>query len=56
VDVVVRDVVVRDDLGIETGIDLERVLDASRLIAPTVGHPVPSRVAASGPRGRLVGD
>ena len=42
-----------DDLGVETGIDLERLLAASRLAAELVRHPVPSRVAAAGPRGRL---
>lgn len=39
-----------DDLGIATGIDLERLLIASRLVAGAVGHGVPSRVAAAGPR------
>lgn len=42
-----------DDLGVVTGIDLERVLEASALVAGLVGHPVPSRVAAAGPRTRL---
>lgn len=42
-----------DDLGIATGIDLARVLDASTLVADLVGHAVPSRVAAAGPRSRL---
>jgi hydroxymethylglutaryl-CoA lyase len=45
-----------DDLGVSTGINLLRLLDASRLIADAVGHPVPSRVAAAGPRRRLGGD
>lgn len=44
-----------DDLGVETGIDLERLLAASALAAEIVGHPVPSRVAAAGPRSRLAG-
>lgn len=39
-----------DDLGISTGIDLEKVLAASRQVAAIIGHPVPSRVAAAGPR------
>ncbi|MBW3536294.1 MAG: hydroxymethylglutaryl-CoA lyase [Actinobacteria bacterium] len=39
-----------EDLGVETGVDLDRLLDASRLVAELVGHPVPSRVAAAGPR------
>ena len=30
-------------LGLETGVELERVLDASRFIEPRVGHPPPSR-------------
>jgi len=42
-----------DDLGVTTGIDLDRLLDASALVASIVGHAVPSRVAAAGPRNRL---
>jgi hydroxymethylglutaryl-CoA lyase len=42
-----------DDLGVGTGIDLDRLLAASSLVAGAVGHDVPSRVAASGPRSRL---
>jgi hydroxymethylglutaryl-CoA lyase len=42
-----------DDLGVESGIDLERLLDVSRTVAALVGHPVPSRVASAGPRTRL---
>jgi hydroxymethylglutaryl-CoA lyase len=42
-----------DDLGVSTGIDLGRLLAASELVASIVGHPVPSRVAAAGPRSRL---
>lgn len=38
-----------DDLGIATGIDLDGVLGAGRLAATLVGHGVPSRVAAAGP-------
>jgi hydroxymethylglutaryl-CoA lyase len=45
-----------DDLGVETGIDLARLLEASGLAARTVGHDVPSRVAAAGPRSRLAED
>lgn len=41
-----------DDLGVETGIDLERLLEVAALVAEVVGHPVPSRVAAAGPRWR----
>lgn len=42
-----------DDLGIATGIDLERLLAVSSTVATLVGHGVPSRVAAAGPRTRL---
>ena len=42
-----------DDLGIATGIDLEALLAVSSRVAEMVGHPVPSRVAAAGPRSRL---
>jgi hydroxymethylglutaryl-CoA lyase len=42
-----------DDLDVETGIDLESLLRASALVAEIVGHDVPSRVAAAGPRTRL---
>ncbi|MDQ6615187.1 MAG: hydroxymethylglutaryl-CoA lyase [Actinomycetota bacterium] len=38
-----------DDLGVETGVDLAAVLAVSRQVAALVGHPVPSRVAQSGP-------
>jgi hydroxymethylglutaryl-CoA lyase len=39
-----------DDLGIATGIDLEALLAVSAQVAERVGHAVPSRVAAAGPR------
>jgi hydroxymethylglutaryl-CoA lyase len=39
-----------DDLGVQTGVSLERVLAASALVTEMVAHPVPSRVAAAGPR------
>ena len=42
-----------DDLGVRSGIDLERLLEASAVAAEVVGHPVPSRVAAAGPRARI---
>jgi hydroxymethylglutaryl-CoA lyase len=42
-----------DDLGVATGIDLERLLAVSATVASLVGHAVPSRVAAAGPRTRL---
>jgi hydroxymethylglutaryl-CoA lyase len=38
------------DMGIETGVDLDRALDAARLVETLVGHPVPSRVSKAGPR------
>ncbi|HLY83317.1 MAG TPA: hydroxymethylglutaryl-CoA lyase [Acidimicrobiales bacterium] len=41
-----------DDLGVATGIDLEALLDVSASVATAIGHPVPSRVAAAGPRWR----
>jgi hydroxymethylglutaryl-CoA lyase len=42
-----------DDLGVATGISLDGVLAASARVADLVGHVVPSRVAAAGPRTRL---
>lgn len=44
-----------DDCGVATGVDLERLLGAAALAAELGGHPVPSRVAAAGPRTRLAG-
>ena len=44
---------VLDDLGVATGIDLERLLEVSATVVGLVGHDVPSRVAAAGPRSRL---
>jgi isopropylmalate/homocitrate/citramalate synthase len=35
---------VLDGLGIETGVRLEAVMEASRAIEPLLGHPLPSRV------------
>jgi hydroxymethylglutaryl-CoA lyase len=42
-----------DDLGVATGISLDGVLAASAQVADLVGHVVPSRIAAAGPRSRL---
>jgi hydroxymethylglutaryl-CoA lyase len=42
-----------DDLGVHTGIDLERLLDAAELVEELVGHSLPSPVAHAGPRSRL---
>jgi hydroxymethylglutaryl-CoA lyase len=33
-----------DGLGIASGVNLERIADASRAIEPLVGHPLPSRM------------
>jgi hydroxymethylglutaryl-CoA lyase len=41
-----------DDLGEESGVDLERLLAVSALAAELVGHKLPSKVAAAGPRSR----
>jgi hydroxymethylglutaryl-CoA lyase len=42
-----------DDLELTTGIDLDKLLEASALVAGIVGHAVPSKVTAAGPRSRL---
>lgn len=47
-------VAVLDDAGLETGCDIDRLVDVAAHVATLVGHPVPSMVAAAGPRGRLV--
>ncbi|MBV9283010.1 MAG: hydroxymethylglutaryl-CoA lyase, partial [Acidimicrobiia bacterium] len=39
-----------DDVGYETGIDLNRLLEASTLVAGIIGHPVASRLAEAGAR------
>lgn len=41
-----------DDLGIETGIAIDPLIDAALLIESLVGRPVPSGVAHQGPRSR----
>jgi hydroxymethylglutaryl-CoA lyase len=41
-------VFVLNDFGVETGIDLDRLLEAGPLLADLVGHDLPSRVAAAG--------
>jgi hydroxymethylglutaryl-CoA lyase len=46
-------VAVLDDLGIETGIDVEGLVAAAAVASELVGRPVPSRVAVAGPRSRL---
>ena len=40
------------DMGVETGVHLDRVLDAVRLVEELVGHPARSRVSTAGPRWR----
>jgi hydroxymethylglutaryl-CoA lyase len=45
-----------DDLGVTTGIDVDRLIDAAHLVGDLVGRPLPSRVAAVGPRSRLAGE
>jgi len=45
-----------DDLGVHTGIDLQRLLDAAALAERLVGHELPSRLAYAGPRTRLAGE
>jgi hydroxymethylglutaryl-CoA lyase len=44
---------VLDDMGLTTGVDLERLLAISTRLAEVVGHPLPSKVASAGPRSRL---
>jgi hydroxymethylglutaryl-CoA lyase len=44
-----------DDLGVHTGIDLGRLLDAATLAEQLVGHELPSRLAYAGPRDRRAG-
>lgn len=42
-----------DDLGVASGIDVERLVDAAALASELIGRPVPSPVASAGPRSRL---
>ena len=39
-----------EDMGIQTGVDLDGVLEAARLVETLVGHAIPSRVSKAGPR------
>ena len=39
-----------DDMGIETGVDLDKLLDAARLAQKIVGRDLPSGVLKAGPR------
>lgn len=43
-------VLVLEDAGIATGVDLDALLRASALLADAIGRPLPSAVARSGPR------
>jgi hydroxymethylglutaryl-CoA lyase len=38
------------DMGIETGVDLDGVLEAAHLVEEMVGHPLAGRVSKAGPR------
>lgn len=42
-----------DDIGVHTGMDVERLVSAAALAGELVGRPLPSPVAAVGPRTRL---
>ncbi len=42
-----------DDLGVSSGIDVDRLVEAAAIASELIGRPVPSPVAASGPRSRL---
>ncbi len=42
-----------DDLGIETGIDVEQMCEAAILVEAMLERPVPSAIAHAGPRSRL---
>jgi hydroxymethylglutaryl-CoA lyase len=44
-----------DDMGVESGIDVERLVAVAALVSELVGRPVPSRVASVGPRTRRAG-
>jgi hydroxymethylglutaryl-CoA lyase len=41
-----------DDLEVETGIDVEQLVEAAAIVEELVGRPVPSGVAHHGPRNR----
>ncbi|MBN9390617.1 MAG: hydroxymethylglutaryl-CoA lyase [Chloroflexi bacterium] len=41
------------DMGIQTGIDLEKLLECARMAQDFVGHELPSQVLKAGPRSRL---
>ncbi|GGY02880.1 hydroxymethylglutaryl-CoA lyase [Litchfieldella qijiaojingensis] len=39
-----------EEMGIETGIDLEGMIDAARIATRLMGHPLPAQVSKAGPR------
>jgi hydroxymethylglutaryl-CoA lyase len=41
-----------EDMGVDTGVDLDRLLAAARLAGELVGHPLRSQVLVAGPRSR----
>lgn len=43
-----------EDMGVGTGIDLDRLLDAAADAERAVGHTLPSQVLRAGPRGRTI--
>ena len=49
-------VAVLHDLGVDTGVDLARLLEASAVAAELVAHSLASRIAAVGPRDRRAPD
>jgi len=42
-----------DEMGIETGVDLEKLIEAARLAEDIVGHPLPGSVMKGGSLKRL---
>jgi hydroxymethylglutaryl-CoA lyase len=44
------------DMGIETGVDLAKLLEAARLAEHLVGHPLASQVSKAGPRWSPTGE
>ena len=43
-----------EDMGVETGVDLERLIDAAAEAERAVGHTLPSQVLRAGPRTRTI--
>jgi hydroxymethylglutaryl-CoA lyase len=43
-----------DDMGIDTGVDLDALIDCARLAQDIVGRELPGQVMRSGPRSRTV--